>query len=256
MMRLDKYLVENGYFETRHQAQNAIKDGHVTIDSRVVMKPAFKVTKTHQIELLSTVNPYVSRGGLKLQTAIELFDLDVRNKAILDIGASHGGFTDCLLNHGAQAVLAIDVGRDQLHASLRKDERVTLMEETNFLSLSETKIKAFDAAVMDVSFTSSIPLITYLFSIKPMPLVVLIKPQFEQNANTHKGMIKHRRVHVNILNHYIETLAKQEIFIQKLIPSPIRGSGGEIEFLGYFDEQNKPATMAVKSVVDRAYEEA
>ena len=156
-MRLDIYLVENGYYKTRSKAQAAIKSGDVLV-SGIKAKASDEVDINSKIEIVKNSCPYVSRGGLKLECAIKEFQLDFKDKVVLDIGASTGGFSDCALKFGAKKVIAVDVGTNQLDESLRSDKRVEFYENTNILDFKTDTI--FDFVVMDVSFVR----IEYLLS--------------------------------------------------------------------------------------------
>ena len=136
-MRLDKYLVDNGYFDSRTKAQNEIKEGNVLIDGKAVLKPNFEYNGGDIV--ISNQMPYVSRGGYKLKGAIDMFNLDFNGKVVLDIGASTGGFTDCALQHGAKKVYSVDVGSDQLHHTLKDNPQVISMENTNILDANITE---------------------------------------------------------------------------------------------------------------------
>ena len=152
-MRLDLYLVEKNYFKTRTKAVAAIKENVVSVNGKIITKQNYEVSLTDEIVILKEVNPYVSRGGLKLEAAIQNFYLDFQDKIILDIGASTGGFTDCALKHGAKLIYAVDVGTDQLDSSLRNLDQVVVMEQTNILDVLELPV-LFDFVVMVVSFVS------------------------------------------------------------------------------------------------------
>ena len=132
-MRLDLYLVENNYFESRNKAKNEIENGNVMVDGKVITKSSFDVTDGMKVFISGNVCPFVSRGGYKLSEAINKFRLDFNNKVILDIGSSTGGFTDCALQNGAKLVYSLDVGTSQLHESLRNNDKVVVMENTNLL---------------------------------------------------------------------------------------------------------------------------
>lgn len=254
-MRLDKFLVENQYFTARHQAQNAIKDGHISVDGNVILKPAFSVEHTMTIKVLNSVNPYVSRGGLKLEKALKTFDIKLKGLNIIDIGASFGGFSDCVLQAGANHVLAVDVGVNQMHPKLKAHPKLTLKEQTNFLSMQKAVLQSVDFAVMDVSFTSSVPLIEHLKSLKDIPLIVLIKPQFEGRFKHKKGIIKHKNEHLKILKNYLRRLQDKNIAITQLMPSPIKGQMGNIEFLALIDHARGIDEARLATIVDAAHKE-
>ena len=151
-MRLDLYLVEKGFFKTRNKAQEAIRHQAVSVNHREVSKASMDITDTDMVEVTKEVHPYVSRGGLKLEAAIESFHLNFEGSTVLDIGASTGGFTDCALKHGAEKVYACDVGRNQLDESLRQNPKVCCYEQTNILDF--VLPEPVDHIVMDVSFVS------------------------------------------------------------------------------------------------------
>ena len=152
MERLDVFLVNNGYYSSREKASQAIKKGLIEVDGKVITKPSSQTTDESTIKILDVMLPYVSWGGMKLERAIQYFNLDFNNKIVLDIGASTGGFTDCALQHGARMVYAVDVGSNQLDQKLRYDLRVHSYENTNICDFN-TDV-TFDYLVMDVSFVS------------------------------------------------------------------------------------------------------
>ena len=182
-MRLDQFLTENGYAETRTKAKNLIESGSVNVNGRLIMKPAFDVSDADEIICRTDlICPYVSRGGLKLEGALREFGIDVTGAICLDIGASSGGFTDCLLKHGASKVFAVDSGSGQLHKSLQGDSRVISLENVNARYLSEKEIpEKADITVMDVSFISAkliFPAVNAVLAVGGI-FVCLIKPRFE-----------------------------------------------------------------------------
>lgn len=231
-MRLDLYLVENNYFESRNKARQAIEEGAVLVNGKPILKSSFDITD-ETITVLETSNPYVSRGGLKLKAAIESFRLDFNGKTIVDIGASTGGFTDCALSFGASKVYAIDTGTNQLAEKLLYDPRVINLEQTNILDIPyfPEEIHYF---VMDVSFVSIKHLLPGIskFINEDNALVCLIKPQFEVGkVHMKNGIVKDRTTHIRVLEGIVEELKLYNLFIDKLIPSPILGGSGNKEFL-------------------------
>ena len=152
-MRLDVYLVEKGLFSTRNKAQVAIKDNAISVKGKIISKPNYDVADTDDVVILKEANPYVSRGGFKLEKAIKEFNLDFTNKTVLDIGSSTGGFTDCSLKHGAKLVYSVDVGTNQLDESLLNRNDVVVYEQTNILDVHSLPTP-IDFIVMDVSFVS------------------------------------------------------------------------------------------------------
>lgn len=233
-MRLDQYLKEHAYFESRHKASIAIKNGAVSVNDRVVKKPSFLVPLTPKIEFVKSVNPYVSQGGLKLEKAIHDFIIDFNDKTVLDIGASSGGFTDCAIVHGAKKVFALDVGTNQLHPKIKDNTDVIVMENTNFLATKHHEFRDIDITVCDVSFISGLKILNHLNSIGiNHEIVILIKPQFESLNTPKSGVIKNPKMHVKILRHYLDSVVHMGFTISGLTPSPIKGQSGNKEFLLY-----------------------
>lgn len=231
-MRLDTYLVENNFFESRSKAKAEIEKGNIKINNKVINKASFDVNDSDKVEISGDICPFVSRGGYKLLAAINEFNLDFKDKTVLDIGASTGGFTDCSLQHGAKLVYAVDVGKGQLHESLKNNPKVISYEETNILDCNN--IPYTDYIVMDVSFVS----IEYLLPgiekyIKDTnSFICLIKPQFEVGKiNMKGGIVKDRNTYIHVLENINNELKKYNLGIKKLILSPILGGSGNREFL-------------------------
>lgn len=232
-MRLDQLLVYKNYYTTRTKAQEAIKASAVLVNGKIVTKANYEVEETCEIKIEKEVHPFVSRGGQKLDFAIKSFHLDFMDKTILDIGASTGGFTDCALKHGAKQVYAVDVGTNQLDASLREKEEIILMEQTNILDVSHLPTP-IDYIVMDVSFVSIEKMLPAIdrFLTEDNAWVCLIKPQFEVGKKYFKnGVIKDKSIHLKVLNQVSDALKTYQMGILKLIPSPILGGSGNKEFL-------------------------
>ena len=249
-MRLDQYLVEKGYFQSRNKARTSIDEGAIKVNGNICTKASFDVLDTDTIEVIKEVCPYVSRGGLKLKAAIDNFYLDFNGKTIVDIGSSTGGFTDCSLKHGAMLVYAIDVGTNQLDESLRKNDKVVSMENTNIKDI-DTFPNKIDYLVMDVSFVSIENLLPGIskFITDDNALVCLIKPQFEVGKMYLKnGIVKDKKLHIHVINNLIKELANYGLNITKLIPSPILGGSGNKEYLALI-ERNKFVNINVLEVV-------
>jgi 23S rRNA (cytidine1920-2'-O)/16S rRNA (cytidine1409-2'-O)-methyltransferase len=247
-MRLDLYLVENGYFDSRNKAKLAIDSNNILINGKVINKGSYDVKPDDVIEIQGTQNPYVSRGGLKLEAALKSFYVDVKGKTVLDIGASTGGFTDCALQFGAKKVYAVDVGTDQLHEKLLYDPRVISLEQTNIIDIDYFP-EPIDLLVMDVSFVS----IEYMLPniIKHInednALICLIKPQFELGKTYMKnGIVKDRRLHIKVLENVINECEKYNLGITKLITSPILGGSGNKEFLAYIKLNEKTKVNVIE----------
>lgn len=243
--RLDLLLVQKNLFESREQAKRAILAGLVQVNQETVTKAGTKVNVDAEITVKRRLHPYVSRGGLKLEKAIRLFQLDLHGKIVLDIGASTGGFTDCALQHGAKQVYAIDVGYGQLAWKLRQDPRVIVMERTNFRYLKPEQLTKGtpDFATVDVSFISLahiFPNLTQILSDEGT-LIALIKPQFEAGRHQvgKKGIVKDPYVHREVLVRIIELAREHSFALKGLSFSPILGSAGNLEFLAYFSHREK-----------------
>lgn len=235
MARFDMALVQQGLCETRSKAKMEIEAGHATINGKVCTKPAANITENDSIALTRSL-PFVGRGGLKLAHALAAFHLDLCGLHCLDIGASTGGFTDCMLQNGATSVLAIDVGHGQLANILRRDPRVTVMEDTDIRTFTpDTKGMPVDFISCDVSFIS----LTYILPLLP-PLmtegakaVLLVKPQFEagkQALNKH-GVVRDPKIHTRVLEQIRSAAMAVGLTPLKDCPSPIQGGSGNTEFL-------------------------
>ncbi len=234
--RLDKLLVEKGLVESREKAQRLIMSGVVFVNNQRVDKPGTKVPFESNI-YIKEKEKYVSRGGYKLEKGINVFKPDVRGKICIDIGSSTGGFTDCLLQHGAKKVYAVDVGKNQLHEKLRKDERVVVLEKTNARYLTEKEIpEKIDFFVSDVSFISILKILPNL-----CPLIkdhaegiILIKPQFELSKEEVKGgVVKDKSLHKKAIKKVIEGLENSCYCVKDISFSETWGPEGNIEFLAY-----------------------
>lgn len=235
MTRLDVYLVREGYFDSRQRAQDAVRAGLVLIDAGVADKPSRQIGPGNAVVVLRDPVGYVSRGGLKLARALDIFAVDANDKVFLDAGASTGGFTQCLLQRGAKKVYAVDVGHGQLDQSLVDDTRVVSMEGTDIRDLILPGM--VDGAAMDVSFIS---LRQVLPAIVPLvkgdgAFILLIKPQFEAGrAHVGKGgVVKDPSVHERVLLDITGFCGEQGLSVRGLVPSPIQGRGGNREYLLY-----------------------
>lgn len=242
--RLDILLVEQGFFESRSKARGAIMAGQVLVDGQMVDKAGTLIKEGTRIELKGENLPYVSRGGLKLEKALEVFSIDPAGKEAMDIGASTGGFTDCLLQKGAKKVYAIDVGYGQLDWRLRQDERVVVLERTNFRYLTPEKlpVKA-DLIVTDVSFISLRLIIppALEFLTEQGDIIALIKPQFEAGPERvgKNGIVRDKGAHEDVLREMLDFFLDKGLYIKGLDYSPITGaSSGNIEFLVHLSNYN------------------
>lgn len=253
--RLDSLLVERGLVENQRKAKALIIAGKVRVNTQVEYKADRRLDISVEISAQTELNQYVSRGGIKLQKALKEFnvDVDVEGKIAIDVGASTGGFTDCLLQAGAKQVYAVDVGYGQIAWKLRQDPRVVVIEKTNARYLKPEDFGFhFDLATIDVSFISLrivLPVIAKL--IKPTgDIIALIKPEFEATRKLVKkgGVIKDPNVHVDILDSMIKFAQQNGIFAVKLTYSPIKGPAGNIEFLTLFKTFQTEEVLDFKSV--------
>ena len=236
--RLDVLLVEQGHMESRQKAQAVIMTGSVFVDGQRVDKPGTAVPNTAQIEVRGHALPYVSRGGLKLEKAMKTFPLTLTGKVCADIGASTGGFTDCMLQNGAEKVYAVDVGYGQLAWKLRSDPRVVCLERTNARYLTHEQVPdALDFASVDVSFISLKLILPPLNGLLKDGghAACLVKPQFEAGREKvgKKGVVRDPAVHLEVLEHFQQHVKDSGFTLLGLTYSPIRGPEGNIEYLGY-----------------------
>ena len=257
--RIDVLLVEQGFFDSREKAKRAIMAGIVHDDYDIIDKPGTKIPIDSNLHVKGNIMPYVSRGGLKLERALKEFSLDLKDKIMVDIGSSTGGFTDCALQNGAKLVYAVDVGTNQLVWKLRNDPRVIVKEQTNFryatIELFENGVPSF--AMIDVSFIS----LKYIFdALKNIlsfndQVVALIKPQFEAGREDvgKKGIVKDKKIHCRVIEKVIEFARADGFILEKLTYSPITGGEGNIEFLGLFVKEGKETAINIENVVESAH---
>jgi len=231
--RADVLLVERGLFESRARAQAAIEAGLVSANDRPVVK-ASETIPADAILQAQPAHPFVSRGGVKLAGALELYPIDIENHVCLDVGASTGGFTEVLLANGATLVFAIDVGRGQLHPSLRHHPKIVSMEETDIRAFEGKRLPARpDIVVIDVSFISLKAVLPVALSLAAasMSLLALIKPQFEAlRKHSKRGVIRDARVHREVCDDIAAFAASLGCTDIRVFPSPITGGDGNIEF--------------------------
>ncbi len=239
-MRIDKYMSDTGMAESRTQAQELIKQGAVKVNDVIVTKPSLDIDEGTEITLdKSMLCPYVSRGGIKLAYALDLFNISPIDFVCLDIGASTGGFTDCLLKRGAKKVYAVDSGTAQLHASLKADSRVVSLENRNarYLSLEDIGEKS-DIVVMDVSFISQTKLFPAIKGLlkKDGLLISLIKPQFEvgKGGLDKGGIVKDEKKRLSCVQSVKDAASLLGFECKNVIQSPIKGGDGNTEYLSLF----------------------
>ena len=244
-IRLDQYLVQNGLVQSRERAKALIMAGVVFVNQQKVDKAGEMIKEDAVVEVRGHDIGYVSRGGLKLEKALQIFPISVEGKVVADIGASTGGFTDCALQNGAAKVYAIDVGYGQLAWKLRNDERVVNMERTNVRYLEADSLpEQVDAATIDVAFISLDKILPAVHKIlKPEGFVVaLIKPQFEAGKEKvgKKGVVRDLNVHLEVVENVINLAVENGFSVMGLQFSPIKGPEGNIEYLIYLNKSANP----------------
>ena len=238
-MRLDVYLVSEGMTESRTEAKTFILDSRVAVNGKAVTKPSYDVTADDVVSIDKSGKRFVSRGGIKLEGALDAFGISASQRLALDVGASSGGFTDCLLKRGAAHVIALDSGSGQLVESLRVDPRVTVIENYNarYMRCEDLEYKA-DLCVMDVSFISATLIFSSLHScLAPgADYVCLIKPQFEvgRSGLGKGGIVKDAKIRVAARDRVIESCVASGFSFVSVIESPIQGGDGNIEYLAHF----------------------
>lgn len=261
-VRLDVLLCSRALAESRERARSTIMSGLVYVNGQKSDKPGTMVPETAQVEVRGNPIPFVSRGGLKLQKALDYFGVDPNGLTVIDVGASTGGFTDCLLKRGARKVFAVDVGYGQLAWSVRTDPRVVPMERTNIRYVTpETLGEAPDFAVIDVSFISLrlvLPVAARL--LKPGGRAIcLIKPQFEAGKEKvgKKGVVREPQVHLEVLEAFLKNASEAGFSVRGITYSPIRGPEGNIEYLGYLSlGAGEPYAGDLKAIVSQSHAEA
>lgn len=268
--RIDVLLVEQGYYESREKAKAAIMAGLVYANNEPIEKAGMKIPRDAELKVKGSVHPYVGRGGLKLEKAIRHFGLDMNQLVMLDIGSSTGGFTDCALQHGASHVYAIDVGYNQLDWSLRNDERVTVMERTNFRYVTPEDLlgPVPNFASIDVSFISLRIILPPLLALleKPADIVALIKPQFEAGRDKvgKSGVVRDWKVHKDVLQTMLHFASQLGLTLKGLTFSPITGGEGNIEFLAHWQleapeaaqPENDKASLELDALAEQVAKEA
>lgn len=256
--RLDNYLVQNGYIETRSKAQSLIMAGEVYINNQKASKAGEQVSGDEKIEVRSKGLKYVSRGGLKLEKAMQCFPIELKDKICMDIGASTGGFTDCMLMCGAKRVYSIDVGYGQLAWKLRTDDRVVNLERTNFRYVTHEQVPDdIDFFSVDVSFISLRLILPPAYELlrENGSAVCLIKPQFEAGKENvgKKGVVRDISVHRDVVCNVIEFTKEIGFAVLGLDYSPIKGPEGNIEYLMYIKKNGESADIDIDDIVNKSH---
>lgn len=260
--RLDDLLTEKGFFETKSKAQAAILAGKVKINREKITKAGFQIKDVEEFEVEVEKNPYVSRGGFKIEKAIKEFNIDLKGKICLDAGASTGGFTDCMLQFGAAKVYAADVGYGQLDWKLRSDDRVVVIERTNIKNCTVENIYGqnpveCDFLTADLSFISLKKVLeNFKNLLLQKSMVLLVKPQFEAGREkiSKGGVVRDKNTHFEVIKSLIDYAKSIELYPQNLAYSPITGPSGNIEYLIYLkDEKNSLDDDKIQSIINDAF---
>ena len=256
MTRIDIELVKRGIFETRNKAQNEIKNKIIFCNNICITKPSFDVTDTDIIEIKGEKLKYVSRGGLKLEKAIKEFNIDLKNKILIDIGSSTGGFSDVAIQNDIKKIYAIDVGTNQFDKTLRLNNKINLYENTDFRNIDNNIINDANIASIDVSFISVTKLTSKLKELTNLKeIICLIKPQFEcgkEVSDKYKGVPLNKEVHKSGIENVIKSFKDNNYYINSLTSSPIKGGNGNIEYLAYF-KRDKERSINIEEVVNKAF---
>lgn len=258
--RLDVLLVKRGLAESREKAKAVIMSGIVYVDGQKEDKAGQTFADTANIEVRGSTLKYVSRGGLKLEKAMECFDVSVKDKVCMDIGASSGGFTDCMLQNGAKKVYAVDVGHGQLAWKLRNDTRVVVMEKTNIRYVKPEDIgESIDFASIDVSFISLSKVLPAAYNLlgKRGEIVALIKPQFEAGREKvgKKGVVREKSTHIEVIQNCFAYAGENGFFVRELEFSPVKGPEGNIEYLYHLVKSGDiDSDIDIEAVVNTAHE--
>lgn len=259
--RIDKEIVKRKLLSSRSKAQELIENGCVKCNDEIIKKCNWLVDDSDELTIVSSeILKFVSRGGLKLEKAIKQFNINFKNLNVMDIGSSTGGFCDCALQNGAASVIAIDVGEDLLHPSLKINTKIKLFEKTNFKDVNHKLFEKLDIITCDVSFISLRRIIdkVYKEGIK-IDIVCLIKPQFEcgkEIANKYKGIILNKNIHTEIIEGLLAYFNSLNFYVKNLTYSPIKGGDGNIEYLAYISNKiTSNSNFNIKNTIDEAFQE-
>lgn len=258
--RLDILLTEKNFFDSRARAKAMIMAGKVLVNGQKVDKAGTLIADDAAIRILGEEMPFVSRGGLKLQKALDVFKINLSGLIAADVGASTGGFTDCMLQHGAKKVYAIDVGYGQLAWKLRSNVQVVNMERTNIRNVTPQDIAdALDFVSIDVAFISLEKVLPVVYDLlkDSGEVVALIKPQFEagrEHVGKH-GVVRDKKIHAAVIERVLNFAASVGFNVQGLDFSPIKGPEGNIEYLAHLSKDDSAAAVEIESVVSAAHEE-
>jgi len=259
--RLDLEMVRRGLAESREIAQSLIKSGKVLVSGSSALKPSRLVEASQPLQIIDPPPKYVSRAGRKLEAALETFEVEVNSSRCIDIGASTGGFTDCLLQNGAESVLAVDVGRGQIHERLLANQRVEVLEQTDVRSLIPEKVGApFKVLTADLAFISLRTVMGNLFPLvkKGSDMLLLVKPQFEAGkkaVDAGRGVIRDPEIWEEVLKSVQGSINAHDGAIMKCMPSPIKGSEGNVEFFLHVMPEEEQRQLEISKVISLAIEQ-
>ena len=255
MPRIDIELVNRNLIETRAKAQDAIKNGLIYCNDTQIKKCSFNVSETDVIEIKGELLKYVSRGGLKLEKALNEFSINITGKVMCD--SSTGGFSDCAIQNGIKEIFAVDVGNNQFDNKLRELQNIHLYENTDFRNMDSNILRFVDIVTVDVSFisvTKIIPKIAELQNVKE--IVCLVKPQFEcgkENADKYKGIILNKHIHYDVIENVKNKFLEQNFNMRGLTFSPIKGGSGNIEYLMYLTKDSASADIDIRHIINEAF---
>lgn len=258
MARLDIELVNRNLIDSRAKAQEAIKNGIIFCNNKCITKNSFQVQDTDVITINGELLKYVSRGGLKLEKALDEFNISLNNKIMCDIGSSTGGFSDCAIQHGIKEIYAIDVGSNQFDKTLRLNSKIHLYENTDFRNMDLNLLKDVNIVTIDVSFISVTKLISKIaFLPNCNEVICLIKPQFEcgkEIADKYKGIILNKAIHNEVITNLITAFKDLGFIANGLTFSPIKGGNGNIEYLLYLRKnETNDSEIFINETINKAF---
>lgn len=253
--RLDVYLYKNGYFSSRSAAQDSIKEGNIKVNDKVILKSSHKISENDTLQVQEKELNFASRGGYKLYYALHSFEIHLKDKVVLDVGASTGGFSDVCLKEGASYVYALDAGKDQLVDTLKQNPKVKNMENINARYLQKEMFdKRIDFVCMDVSFISIKLIVDSLLNIleSPFECVFLIKPQFEAGKEHigKNGIVKDKKVHKRILSDYIQYFKEKKLGVLHLEKSRTIGRDGNQEYLIHISSKENQKMFDLNKIIN------
>ena len=255
--RLDITIQKLYNIDSRSKSSSLIKTGNIRVNGNIITKSGYMVSENDKIDMVGEICPFVSRGGLKLLKAINSFNLDFKDKVVLDIGSSTGGFTECSLKYGASKVISVDVGTNQLHKSLRGNPKISLYENTDIRDIDKSILEYVNVIVSDVSFISLTKIIPSIYDLPNIEyMVMLIKPQFECGkviADKYKGVIKNKDVHFEVIKNVVSSFKSYGYYINNITVSPIKGGSGNIEYLALFSKNKTDNNIDFIKLINEAF---